>query len=40
MKIFRDGEFIRLARRAVDEVLNNEEIKKEIKNWKTDTLRA
>jgi hypothetical protein len=35
-----DEEFVRLARRAVDEALNNDEIKKEIRNWRPDHCRA
>jgi hypothetical protein len=35
-----DEEFVRLAKRAVDEALNNEEIKKEIRNWRPDHCRA
>ena len=35
-----DEEFVRLARRAVEEALNNDEIKKEIRNWRPDHCRA
>lgn len=35
-----DEEFVRLAKRAVEEALNNDEIKREIKNWRPDYLRA
>jgi len=35
-----DEEFVGLARRAVDEALNNDEIKKEIRNWRADHFRA
>lgn len=35
-----DEEFVRLAKRAVEEALNNDEIKREIKNWRPDHLRA
>jgi len=35
-----DEEFVRLAKRAVDEALNNDEIKKEIRNWRPDTWRV
>jgi hypothetical protein len=35
-----DEEFAGLARRAVDEALNNDEIKKEIRNWRPDHCRA
>jgi AMMECR1 domain-containing protein len=40
LRFASDEEFVRLARRAVNEALNNDEIKKEIKNWKIDTLRV
>jgi hypothetical protein len=35
-----DDEFVRLAKRAVDEALNNDEIKKEIRNWRADHGRV
>jgi hypothetical protein len=35
-----DEEFVRLAKRAVDEALNNDEIKREIKDWRPDHCRA
>jgi hypothetical protein len=35
-----DEEFVRLAKRAVDEALNNDEIKREIRNWRPDHCRA
>jgi hypothetical protein len=35
-----DEEFVRLAKRAVEEALNSEEIKKAIKVWRPDHLRA
>jgi hypothetical protein len=35
-----DEEFVRLAKRAVDEALNNDEIKREIKNWRPDYGRV
>jgi hypothetical protein len=40
LRFASDEEFIGLAKRAVDEALNNDEIKREIKNWKMDTLRV
>ena len=35
-----DEEFVRLAKRAVDEALSNDEIKQEIKDWRPDHYRA
>jgi hypothetical protein len=35
-----DEEFVRLARRAVEEALSNDEIKREIKDWRADHLRV
>jgi uncharacterized protein DUF6526 len=35
-----DEEFVRLAKRAIDEALNNDEIKSEIRNWRADHCRA
>ena len=35
-----DDEFVRLAKRAVDEALSNDEIKREIKDWRPDHYRA
>jgi hypothetical protein len=35
-----DEEFVRLAKRAVDEALSNDEIKREIKDWRPDHCRA
>jgi hypothetical protein len=35
-----DEEFVRLAKRAVDEALNNDEIKNSIRNWKPDYCRV
>ncbi len=40
LRFASDEEFILLAKRAVDEGLNNDEIKREIKNWKMDTMRV
>ncbi|MDR3714551.1 MAG: DUF6526 family protein [Puia sp.] len=40
LRFASDEEFVRLARRAVDEALNSDEIKKEIKNWKMDAARV
>jgi hypothetical protein len=40
LRFASDEEFVRLAKRAVDEALNSEEIKKEIKVWRPDHLRA
>ena len=35
-----DEEFVRLAKRAVDEALSNDEIKREIRDWRPDHCRA
>jgi hypothetical protein len=35
-----DEEFVRLAKRAVDEALSNDEIKREIRDWRPDHYRA
>jgi hypothetical protein len=40
LRYANDEEFVRLAKRAVDEALNNEEIKKEIRDWRPDHCRA
>jgi hypothetical protein len=40
LRFASDEEFVRLAKRAVDEALNNDEIKSEIKNWRPDYCRA
>lgn len=40
LRFASDDEFARLAKRAVDEALNNDEIKSEIKNWRPDYCRA
>jgi hypothetical protein len=40
LRFASDEEFVRLAKRAVEEALNSEEIKKEIKVWRPDHLRA
>jgi hypothetical protein len=40
LRFASDEEFVRLAKRAVEEALNNDEIKREIKNWRADDLRA
>jgi hypothetical protein len=40
LRFASDEEFVRLAKRAVDEALNNDEIKNEIRNWRADHLRV
>jgi Family of unknown function (DUF6526) len=40
LRFASDEEFAGLAKRAVDEALNNDEIKREIKNWRPDKYRA
>ena len=40
LRFASDEEFVRLAKRAVEEALNGDEIKKEIKDWRQDHLRA
>lgn len=40
LRFASDEEFVRLAKRAVDEALNNDEIKNEIKSWRGDYQRA
>jgi hypothetical protein len=40
LRYANDEEFVRLAKRAVDEALNNEEIKKEIRDWRPDHCRV
>jgi len=40
LRFASDEEFVRLAKRAVEEALNSEEIKKEIKVWRPDHQRA
>jgi hypothetical protein len=35
-----DEEFVRLAKRAVDEALSSDEIKREIRDWRADHCRA
>ena len=40
LRFASDEEFVRLAKRAVEEALNSEEIKKEIKVWRPDHLRV
>ena len=40
LRFASDEEFVRLAKRAVDEALNNDEIKREIRNWRPDHCRA
>src|ERR1700744_1845084 len=40
LRFASDEEFVRLAKRAVAEALNNDEIKREIRNWRADDLRA
>jgi hypothetical protein len=40
LRFASDEEFVRLAKRAVDEALNNDEIKDAITNWRADHCRA
>jgi hypothetical protein len=40
LRFASDDEFVRLAKRAVDEALNNDEIKNEIRNWRPDYSRV
>lgn len=40
LRFASDEEFVRLAKRAVDEALNMDEIKREIRNWRPDHCRA
>jgi Family of unknown function (DUF6526) len=40
LRFASDEEFVRLAKRAVEEALNNDEIKREIRNWRPDHARA
>jgi ABC-type anion transport system duplicated permease subunit len=40
LRFASDEELAGLARRAVEEALNNDEIKREIKNWRADHSRA
>jgi hypothetical protein len=40
LRFASDEEFVQLARRAVEEALNNDEIKREIRNWRPDHARA
>jgi hypothetical protein len=40
LRFASDEEFARLAKRAVDEALSNEEIKVEIKTWRSDYYRV
>lgn len=40
LRFASDEELAGLARRAVDEALNNDEIKREIKSWRADNWRA
>jgi hypothetical protein len=40
LRFASDEEFARLARRAVDEALNNDEIKRKIKEWRPDHCRV
>jgi hypothetical protein len=40
LRFASDEEFVRLAKRAVEEALNADEIKREIKVWRPDHLRA
>lgn len=35
-----DGEFVELARKAADQGLSEDEIKRAVKNWKADTYRV
>ncbi len=40
LRFASDEEFVRLAKRAVDEALNNEEIKNAIRSWRPDYSRV
>ncbi len=40
LRFASDEEMVGLARRAVDEALNNDEIKREIRNWRPDHHRV
>jgi hypothetical protein len=40
LRFASDEEFVQLARRAVEEALNNDEIKREIRNWRPDHARV
>jgi hypothetical protein len=40
LRFASDDEFVALAKRAADEKLSEEEIKKAVKNWRADTYRA
>jgi hypothetical protein len=40
LRFASDAELPALVRRALDEKLSENQIKKEVKNWKSDTLRA
>jgi hypothetical protein len=40
LRFASDGELPALVRRALDEKLTENQIKKEVKNWKADMLRA
>lgn len=40
LRFASDEEFVALARRAVEENLSEEDIKKAIKNWRSDTYRV
>ena len=40
LRFVGDEELVKLAKRAVDEALNNEEIKRAITNWRADHYRA
>ena len=40
LRFASDGEFVALAKRAADESLNPDAIKKSVKNWRPDTYRV
>jgi Family of unknown function (DUF6526) len=40
LRFAADGEFVELAKRAATEGLSEDQIKREIKNWKADTYRV
>jgi hypothetical protein len=40
LRFASDEELVKLAKRAVDEALNNDEIKRAITNWRADHHRA
>jgi len=40
LRFASDEEMVKLAKRAVDEALNNDEIKRAISNWRADHHRV